>query len=212
MISANSLLAGGSGKLQNIVVKHYGDKTVVTSKPDMSRRKLSPKQKEQNDRMKMAILCAKRITGDERLKQRACDFLKVEPNKVFRAVVSHFLLTDRFGTSELFQKTEQEKRDLQTLKEMKSAIVTVIPDAEVKLFGDKAKAVADPHGHWDLLVLTKSEHPSALRWELQEKLFAITSKQGSNVNVLLVQKERWQSSPEYELLRERIEGELVPVE
>lgn len=50
----------------------------------MSGRKLSQKQKDANEKMQMAIIGAKAIIADPRLKQRACEMLKIPPNKVFR--------------------------------------------------------------------------------------------------------------------------------
>ena len=49
IVTGNPLLTGVSGKLKNIVVKQYKDKTVVTAVPDMSGRKLSQKQKDANE-------------------------------------------------------------------------------------------------------------------------------------------------------------------
>src|SRR5258705_3499388 len=93
IVTGSPLFIGASGKLKNLVVKQYRDKTVITAVPDMSGRKLSQKQKEANERMRFAIMAAKYITADSRLKQRACEMLQVPPNKVFRAIVKQFLLT-----------------------------------------------------------------------------------------------------------------------
>ena len=72
IVTGNPLFTGVSGKLKNLVVKQYQDKTVITAIPDMSGRKLSTKQKAANSRMQFAILSAKKITADPRRKQRAC--------------------------------------------------------------------------------------------------------------------------------------------
>src|SRR5262245_60099209 len=127
IVTGNPLLTGVSGKLKNIVVKQYKDKTVVTAVPNMSGRKLSQKQKDANERMQMAIFCAQGITENPRLKQRACDMLQVPPNKVFRAIVKQYLLTDGYGG--IFEETEQESQDKKTLATLKTMITTEIPDA-----------------------------------------------------------------------------------
>ena len=58
--TTNSLLHQVSGMLGNqIVFKKYYDKTVISAKPDMSKRVLSPKQIEWNERMAMANNYAK---------------------------------------------------------------------------------------------------------------------------------------------------------
>jgi predicted nucleotidyltransferase len=209
IVTGNPLLVGASGKMKNLVVKQYKDKTVITAVPDMSRRKLTQKQKDNNERMQMAIMCAQGLTANPRLKQRACDMLQVPPNKVFRAIVKQFLLTDGYGS--IFEETEQEGLDKKTLARLKTIITTEIPDAEVMLFGNRATGAYDAQSDWDLLILTSKDYPKTLKWELQEKLFDVTLQQGTRVNILLAQKAKWHTEPEYEILRKRIEKELLPV-
>ncbi|MDP4265507.1 MAG: nucleotidyltransferase domain-containing protein, partial [Bacteroidota bacterium] len=138
-----------------------------------------------------------------------CEMLQVPPNKVFRAIVKQFLLTNGYGT--LFEETEQEKLDKKTLATLKTIIATEIPDAELMLFGNRASGAYDAQSDWDMLILTTSDYPKTLKWELQEKLFDSTLQQGTRVNILLAQKTKWLTEPEYELIRKRIEGELLPV-
>jgi predicted nucleotidyltransferase len=209
MISKNNpLLAGASGKLQDIVVKQYKDKIVITAVPDMSNRKLSPKQKEANHKMQIAIRAAKALTANPVQKQRACDILQVAPNEVFRAIVKHYLLNEG---RELFKETEQETQDKQVLVNLKRIILNEVPDAELQLFGNRAKGSFNSQSDWDILILTNDDYSKSLKWELQERLFNATIQQGTRVNILLAQKAKWYSSQEYEVIRKRIEGELVPV-
>ena len=207
MISFNPLLSKASGRLGNIIVKQYGDKTVISAFPNMSRRKLTPKQKELNERMRMANLAAKALTRTPAEKQRACALLQVAPNKVFRALIKEYLLTD--GASPVFQQTEQEKQDEKTLKEMKTAIISEEPDAAIMIFGEKVKNPGKPFAHWDLLVLTKEDPPPVKKWELQEKLGTITMPLGTQVNLLMVQADKWLNEQAYEEIRKRIKDELV---
>lgn len=209
MVTGNPLLTGVSGKLKNLVVKQYEGKTVITTVPDMSHRKLSPKQKEANKRMRLAIFVARGIMENPGVKQRACEMLGVTPNKVFRAIVKQFLLTG--GDGGIFKETEQEKLDKQTLTTLTSIIDTEVPGAALMLFGNRARGTYDVKSDWDILILTTTDHPPALKWELQERLFHITVQQGTRVNILLVSKAQWYTAPEYEVLRTRIEEELKPV-
>ncbi|WP_290796167.1 nucleotidyltransferase domain-containing protein [Flavihumibacter sp. UBA7668] len=206
-VTGNPLLTGASGKIGNLVVKQYQDKTVITTVPDMSRRKLSPKQKENNELMSMAIIVAKSYKADPRLKQRACEILQVPPNKVFRAIVKHFLLSK--GEGNLFEETEQEKLDKKTATALKKIIRTEIPDAEAYLFGDRAKGVHTTQSDWDLLLLTTRNYSSAIKWKLQENLLNYTLQQGTRATILLVPHTKWETAPEYELLRKRVQDELV---
>lgn len=210
IVTGNPLLEGVSGKMKNLVVKQYGDKTVLSAVPDMSRRKLTEKQKEANVKMKMAIICAKAITTNPREKQRACELLQVTPNKVFRAVVKQFMLNDGYGG--VFVQTEQEVLDKNTLATFQTIITSTTPDAEVMLYGNRAKGAYDAQSDWDILILTTNDYPNTLKWELQEKLFAVTIQQGTRVNLLLAQKSKWYTEKEYEPFRKRIEAELLPVD
>jgi predicted nucleotidyltransferase len=210
IVTGNPLLTGVSGKMKNIVVKQYKDKTVISAVPDMSGRKLSEKQKEVNERMQAAIYCARHITANHILKQRACELLQVTPNKVFRAIVKQYLLTDGHGG--IFEETKQELLDKETLATIKTIITTALPDAELMLFGNRAKGPYTTQSDWDILILTTNNHPKTLKWKLQDKLFNITIQQGTRVNILLAQKAQWYTEPEFEIIRKRIEGELVKVE
>jgi hypothetical protein len=208
MISkGNPLLTGASGKLGNIIVKQYENQTVITAVPDMSRRKLTQKQKEANEQMQMAITAAQGLTSTPQLKQRACEMLKVEPNKVFRAIVKQWLLTN--GGDNIFKETEQEKLDKDTLATLRSIITTEIPDAEIMQFGDRVKGAYNAQTDWDILILTTNDHPKTLKWELQEKLLNVTIQQGARVNILLAQKDKWYTEKEFEVIRKRIEDELT---
>jgi predicted nucleotidyltransferase len=208
IVTGNPLLTGVSGKMKNIVVKQYEGKTVISAVPDMSGRKLNEKQKEANERMQMAINCAQGVVADPRLKARACELLQVPPNKVFRAIVKKYLLTDGYGS--IFEETPQEKQDKETLSALKAIIHKDAPDAEIFLFGNRAKGAQDAQSDWDLLVLTPNDHAASLKWELQEKLFNVTIQLGTRVNLLLAQKAKWFTAPEFEVLRKRIESGLLP--
>jgi predicted nucleotidyltransferase len=209
IVTGNPLLEGVSGKMKNLVVKQYEGKTVIAAAPDMSGRKLTEKQKEANLKMKMAIECAQAITENPRLKQRACELLNVAPNKVFRAIVKHFLLNDGYGG--IFEQTEQETLDKKTLTTLQTIITTSTPDAEIMLFGNRATGAYNAQSDWDILILTTNDYPKTIKWELQEKLFAVTIEQGTRVNLLLAQKGKWYTEKEYEPFRKRIEAELLPV-
>jgi hypothetical protein len=207
ILKGNPLLTGASGKLGNIIVKQYENQTVITAVPDMSRRKLTQKQKDANEQMQMAITAAQELTSTPQLKQRACEMLKVEPNKVFRAIVKQWLLTN--GEDNIFKETEQEKLDKDTLATLRSIITAEIPDAEIMQFGDRVKGAYNAQTDWDILILTTNDHPKTLKWELQEKLFNVTIQQGARVNILLAQKDKWYTEKEFEVIRKRIEDELT---
>lgn len=79
---------------------------------------------------------------------------------------------------------------------LKTIISAATPDAELMLFGKRAKGAYNAQSDWDILILTTSDYPKTLKWELQEKLFDVTIQQGTWVNILLAQKVKWQTGKE----------------
>ena len=93
-ISENLLLKKLSGHLgKQIVFKQYGDKTVVSKYPDMSRRKLSPKQLRINEIMEEANENAKRIMGNDVLRNEAQIRLNVTSNKLYTSLIKEYFKT-----------------------------------------------------------------------------------------------------------------------
>ena len=93
-ISQNILLQKLSGHLgKQIVFKQYGDKTVVSKYPDMSKRKLSAKQLRVNAIMQEANSEAKRILADEELRNAAQVQLNVTRNKLYTALIKEYFNT-----------------------------------------------------------------------------------------------------------------------
>lgn len=91
-ITNNPLLKQVSGSLDIIVYKKYYDKTVISKKPDMSNRVLSEKQKESNERLRLANLYARFIYNTEESKMAARIRLKLPAHKsLFHALVKEHL-------------------------------------------------------------------------------------------------------------------------
>ena len=67
-LAANSSLKL-SGKIGDLIFKNYGDKIVVTRRPDMSRVKPSRKQNNNRNLFKEAVAYAKKINRTPAMKQ-----------------------------------------------------------------------------------------------------------------------------------------------
>src|SRR5580704_5363632 len=89
----NLFLQNASGSVgKQLVCKKYYDKTVVSKMPDMSKRVLSEKQKESNERMRLATIYAKHLYATEEGKIKARIRLKVPAHKsLFHALVKEHL-------------------------------------------------------------------------------------------------------------------------
>ena len=79
-----------SSKLGDIVIKKYGDKTVVSKYPDMSNIVPSDSQKEKRNRFAEAVSYAKTINSSSILRN---DFLKRVGNvkSVYQSALKEFL-------------------------------------------------------------------------------------------------------------------------
>ncbi len=97
--------SGAIGKL--LVFKRYYDKTVISKMPDMSRRVLSKKQVEANERFSIANWYAKYIYKTEEGKIQARVRLKLPAHKsLFNALVKEYLEANKHLSLE-----EMNRRD-----------------------------------------------------------------------------------------------------
>jgi hypothetical protein len=81
-------VTGQLGK--QLVFKQYGQKTVVSKYPDMSKRKLSAKQVRINEIMEEANYEAKAVLADEELRRAAQVRLNVTRNKLYTALIREY--------------------------------------------------------------------------------------------------------------------------
>jgi hypothetical protein len=86
-------MSGHLGK--EIVFKQYGDKTVVTKYPDMSKRKLTTKQKQVNETMAEANYEARRVLADKKLRDAAQVRLNVTRNKLYTALIREYFANEK---------------------------------------------------------------------------------------------------------------------
>jgi len=90
-ISNSIILKELSGRIgRQLVIKQYGTKTVVSQYPDMSKRKLSKKQKQVNEMMFDANAAAKTVMTDEKLRNEALLRLNVTRNKLYTSLIREY--------------------------------------------------------------------------------------------------------------------------
>lgn len=89
-----------------------------------------------------------------------------------------------------------------------SAIVKeVLPDAQVSLFGSRARGNHTNESDWDILILTHKEVNKDLKNKIHEKLFPFSVTIGSFINFILVTHEQWLHDPAYYALRTQLQHE-----
>src|SRR5689334_722238 len=97
-ISENLIFKNVSGHIgKQIVFKQYGNKTIVSKYPDMSKRKLSPKQLRVNEIMQEANYEAKAILANEELRTAAQVRLNVTRNKLYTALIREYFKNAKTG-------------------------------------------------------------------------------------------------------------------
>ena len=80
---------------QDVVVKKFRGKSIITSFPDMSRRKLSAKQIEINQLMHEASQYARNVIAIEKEKAEAQVRLDVPSNRLYHALVKEYFQVER---------------------------------------------------------------------------------------------------------------------
>ncbi len=90
---------------------------------------------------------------------------------------------------------------LQIIQRIKSAIEKKNPNAEIILFGSRARGQANDHSDWDVLILLDAELVDRKTEKAyREELFNIELETGEAISTLVLSKKEWNShlSPLYE--------------
>jgi polyhydroxyalkanoate synthesis regulator protein len=98
-ISNSVLLKLLSGQMnKEIVFKKYGDKTVVSKYPDMSKRTFTAKQKQVQEKMAEAHYEAKGIMANEALASAAQVRLNVTRNKLYTTLIKEYFKSQQVNS------------------------------------------------------------------------------------------------------------------
>jgi predicted nucleotidyltransferase len=92
---------------------------------------------------------------------------------------------------------------------IKSQVKTILPGAQVFLFGSRANGHPTEESDWDILILTQDKHSKTTKRLIQDKLFPISIEFSAFINLILVQEEEWQTNPAYYSLRRNIGNNLI---
>ena len=95
------------------------------------------------------------------------------------------------------------------LRTIKENIVSVVPDADVLLFGSRARGDWHYESDWDILILTKEKVTSELDDLLFDKLYPVTLQIFHPVNFILVHQNDWLNNPAYYSLSLGIKDETI---
>jgi predicted nucleotidyltransferase len=81
--------------------------------------------------------------------------------------------------------------DEQFLQKVKRSVHEIDPQAEIWLFGSRARGDAREDSDWDFLVLTQNDLSGGRRWQFSDQLFDIELETGRMISTIVwPQKER----------------------
>jgi uncharacterized protein len=91
---------------------------------------------------------------------------------------------------------------------IKEKVQSILPGAEVFLFGSQVKGTATDESDWDVLILIQQEVTPAIKHQIHERLFPLSVELGRFINYLLVQESHWYNDAAYYSLRIAIDKEM----
>jgi len=119
----NIMMKKSSGNIdKQLVFKTYGEKTVISKYPDMSRVKRSPEQKRFNDLMDAANRAVHTILYDPKLKMEAQVRLNVTSNKLYNALIKEYFQFHKDDKEPLkgVYSSEEAKKRIRKIKKGKN--------------------------------------------------------------------------------------------
>lgn len=97
------------------------------------------------------------------------------------------------------------------MRTISSKVHSVIPDADVLLYGSRARGDAKEGSDWDILILTDKEVDRNLKEAVWEAIYPFSIEIASFISPLIVNKNLWENNPGYYVLRKTISREMIVV-
>ncbi len=92
---------------------------------------------------------------------------------------------------------------------IKKSVLGIVPQAQVALFGSRAKGRPNDESDWDILVITPGPATSRLKNNIHDALFPLSVEIGSFINTLVVGAKEWENDPSYYSLHQTMNGNMV---
>ena len=107
--------------------------------------------------------------------------------------------------------TQSIKRDV-LLKRVKKAVQELSPEAEITLYGSRAKGMARSDSDWDFLILIPSPRYKELEIQIKDRLYDIELETDTVLSSIIRSKQEWLSS-RYAVvpLRQQVESDGITV-
>jgi uncharacterized protein len=107
--------------------------------------------------------------------------------------------------------TEQVEK-IELLKQVKTAVLALAPNAEIILYGSRARGTARTDSDWDFLILLPSPQDKVLEAQIKDRLYDVELETNSVLSSIIRSKQEWRSARSAVLpLRQQIEQDGVPL-
>ncbi|MBO0936303.1 nucleotidyltransferase domain-containing protein [Fibrella sp. HMF5335] len=83
--------------------------------------------------------------------------------------------------------------DAEFLQAVKRSVQEIDPQAEVWLFGSRARGDARPDSDWDFLMLTDKPVNRAFKRQVRDQLFYVGLDTGEVISSLVYNRDNWQA-------------------
>jgi uncharacterized protein len=98
------------------------------------------------------------------------------------------------------------------LNRVKSVVRDVSPDAEIILFGSRARESAVTHSDWDFLILLNKPIDKQLEQTIKDRLYDLELETDTVLSSIIRTKQEW-LSPQYAVLpfKKEVERDGIPL-
>jgi len=86
---------------------------------------------------------------------------------------------------------DQSERD-NLLARIKAAVLDVVPDAEVLLYGSQARGDAHEESDWDILILLPEAPTSAVKDAIHRRVYEVELDSGQVITSIYYAKQEWE--------------------
>jgi len=97
------------------------------------------------------------------------------------------------------------------LANISSRVHDIIPDAQVLLYGSRARGDWNEESDWDVLILTNQDVNRSLKDAIWDSVFPLSIEISSFISPLIVQKDAWENYRGYYSLKKTISNELIAI-